>query len=126
MQTKLLMFFIMISFSSCLGWGDIFSYKKSISENYEIAEDPGTGKKDIYFTNGDVEIGRIEDVVQVGWNDSIIIARSNNGYFILDKSRDSLNAEPRNVVDGPFDQSTFLNRLKSAQVKNIEFKISYQ
>ncbi len=118
---------LVILFNSCLGWGDIFSYEKDIPGNYEIAEDEGSSQKEIYYKlESGGAIGRIDNVLKVGWNDSIIIAESEEGYYILDKTIDSAYAEPKNVVYGPATHVDFINRLKKAQVKNIKFQIIYK
>ena len=124
MKKDFLILFLFFCLSSCF---DIFSYSKSITGNYEIGENPGTTKKDIYYklANGDA-IGRIEAVDSVGWNDSIIVAKSIKGYYILDMKKDSVFAEIKDVVLGPLNYKDFKNQLVTTNIDLIEFEIGFK
>jgi hypothetical protein len=107
--------------------GDIFSYKKNIVGNYEIRDDEGVNGKSIYYklNNGDA-IGRIENIDSIGWNDSIIVAKSPKGYYILYMKKDSAFAEPANVVFGPAIYDTFIRQLNVTKNEIIKFKIGFK
>ena len=87
-----------------------FVYEKRIIKNYYLIAVDSMDQLEISLKlkNGDY-IGRIPEKVQqyAVMSDTLIFARTTNGYYILNTTNDHDFAEVKDVVIGPVDQATF-------------------
>jgi hypothetical protein len=70
--------------------------------------------------NGDY-IGRIPSRVKeyAVVNDTLIFARTSNGYYVLNTTRDHDYSEVKDVVIGPLDRATFNNNWSKKYIINF-------
>jgi hypothetical protein len=107
--------FVVIAFLgfSC---GDIFSPKKKIIGNYYLVEGDTKSNKSICYRTGDDYIIKIPtQVLEYGYSDSFLVAKTKNfnntlSYYIIDRTKDFDLAREENFRVGPISEKEYINK----------------
>jgi hypothetical protein len=118
---KTLIFISLISLiiPSCV---DLFEDKHKIYGPYYVSSDPGANYQTLWYDLGDGNsIGRVMDVKKVGHIGKIIIAESQDSFYIFDSQKDNKYLNSADIIGRPKSHEQFLKLLDSLKVSDFQF-----
>lgn len=93
-----------LTLTSCIGWGDIGARTCWHDGKYNVSETDWAMA--LLEGNEEGDSGGaylVDSVAQIGSNDKFIIVQSEaNKYWIVDKSKDTLRSDSKEIVLGPY------------------------
>jgi len=116
----------------CIGTEDP---EQHLSGPYVLRNAYAGGDTYLAYRRGDSTIGRVSDtVVAAGADEDHVIAmRHPNGnaavteYYIIDRSRDSFDADKRSCVVGPLDRLQFAAKRREMKVSpRLHFTVTFE
>jgi hypothetical protein len=116
-----------LTLTSCVGWGDMFAPTLWRDGNYIVKET----EFNVSLFLQDKEYhsilsSRVESITQVGSNDMYIIAQSvGDKYWIIDKSKDTLSSNLKEVVRGPLKYNDFKSIKDSLRIGGLTFSKNF-
>ncbi|MGI4762648.1 MAG: hypothetical protein ACRYF0_18200 [Janthinobacterium lividum] len=118
---------LVVSLSSCVGFGDIFTQETEIYGPYYVADDPAASYKTLFrrYEEG-LDLYRFENVSQVGYSAGHIFIKSKNRFYYFavasDPGTDLGDPATKQMFSKPLTQTEFNRVLNTLGIKELDFQ----
>jgi hypothetical protein len=110
---------ILLFVTSCV---DLYTKEYKIIGPYYVAKDPVASYKSLYYDLGNgCAIERIRDVKRVGHTKNHIIVEIQEGFYFINRDKDSKYLEGRDVRGELKNHDYFLKWLDSLKISDFQF-----
>ncbi|RZK30191.1 MAG: hypothetical protein EOO63_07360 [Hymenobacter sp.] len=118
---------MLVSLSSCAGFGDIFSQETEIHGPYYVADDPAASYSTLFYRDKDgADLYRFENVSQVGYNSGYVFIKSQNRFYWFaaanDLGTDLGDPATQQLLSKPLSQAEFTKLLQILGIKDLIFQ----